>query len=286
MKTSTFISALIAMSVAAVSCNKDFETRSVPSSHDPHMPREIQFTAGGHDLELQTRAVSEITNMSGFYAMATTGTSGSESLAWSQFVGGSGIPGAVYSTGKYWPSTDPGYHFYASILEMEFGTSGATVTANGKADAICAYLETPTYNDNNHLTFEHIFGRVGNFELVMTADGYTLSGVNARISNGVKSGTYNLRTKAWSGCSAAESVPVTVGKNDYLLVPGTYTLAVTFTLTKGDYVSTFTKTATLMLDPGKITNITAKIVDDPAVQIQFTYTINAWESRNVNLTVE
>jgi len=282
-----FFCALIGIPMALVSCKKDFDTCKTPQAVNAEEPKEIVFTAEGPGLDISTKAVSEINGMTGFYVMATKGTSGAESLVWSQLVNGSGQQGSVYTTGKYWPSTNLQYHFYACISEPAFSATGATVTVNGKVDVVCAYLETPDYNEQNALVFDHIMGRIGTFTLNASTADYTLSGISASVTNAVKQGTYNIRTGAWSGQSAAENVALSIGQNDFLLVPGNaYSLSVTFTMTKGDYVATFTKTATFSLEPGKITNITANVVDDPAVLVQFTYSTRPWTSKDLTLTVE
>lgn len=286
MKNFSFVFAVIGIPMAIVSCKKGLDNHEAPKQLCQADPQEIVFTAGGPGLDISTKSVTEINQMTGFYVMTTTGSAGSETLVWSQLVQGSGQPGALYESGKYWPSTDPHYHFYASVSEITFAAAGPTVTVNGNADIICAYLETPEYNEQNALTFEHIMGRVGTFTLNTTASGYTLSNVQVKLSNGIKRGTYNIRTGEWSGKSSAEKVTMTTGENDFLLLPGDYTLTVTFTMTKGDYTATFTKSAALSLEAGKITNITANIVDDPAVRIKFTYTTTPWTSKSVTLTVE
>ena len=236
--------------------------------------------------------VTTTANLASFYAAATTGAAGSEVSAWSstEFT----KSGDSYIGGKYWPISNPGYHFYASNCPLVFHAGGSLVQASNNADVICAYKATPSYKEDNTLVFKHIFARIG----VVTAhaqDGYTLSNVSIRISPQT-GGKYNLRTgdgktdgTGWSELTTGSAVELTSGAIgskdiDLYLVPGTYTLTATWTATRGDYVETFTaKTTQVNLEGSKISNLTATL-GGQAVAVKITVSVSDWSSGNLTAT--
>ena len=246
------------------------------------------FAAGGLDVSVETRA-TPVTELATFNVLASTGSAGSESQAWAPVAVTKS--GSTYLTGKYWPAADPSYHFYASNAALTFAAAGSTVTADGSTDVVCAYLPSPAYGEPNALTFDHIYARVGSFS-VATQSGYEISAVSATLKNGVSGGTYNLRTGAWSGLSAASDracASFTGGtssqssSNDIWLVPGTYTISVSYTLTKGEYVVPFTKTGSVTLVAGKTNNISTTAVGGSASEIVFSVSLASWSLNSVDL---
>ena len=236
-----------------------------------------------------------MTELATFNVLASTGTVGaSETQAWAPVAVTK--DGTDYLTGKYWPLTDQSYHFYASNASLTFGATGSTVTADGSTDIVVAYLPSPSFKEKNTLTFNHIYARVGNFTL-NTQSGYTLSGVSATLKDGVSGGTYNIFSgngqtdgTGWSGLSAASdralgafssSTTAPVSSNDLWLVPGDYTISVTYTLNKGDYSEQFTKTGTVSLVAGKTNTITATAVGGSASEIKFGVSVTAWSANAI-----
>lgn len=97
------------------------------------------------------------------------------------------------------------------------------------------------------------------------------------------SGSYNLRTGAWSpGSSVSHSLKV--GPNDVYVVPGTYTLTVNYTLSKGDYTDSFSKSGSVTLEKGKINKISTTVPEGSATEIQFSVSIVSWTE--IDLTPE
>ena len=103
-------------------------------------------------------------------------------------------------------------------------------------------------------------------------------------------GTYNLRTGAWSGLSAASdracasfsgSTSSQSSSNDIWLVPGTYTISVSYTLTKGEYVVPFTKTGNVTLVAGKTNNISTTAVGGSASEIVFSVSLTPWSNNAI-----
>lgn len=210
--------------------------------------KEIVFFAEDDvNTEFSTKA-TEVTSLSSFYVSAVTGSAGSESSEWgSTSFSGSGS----YTGGKYWPSTNKSLKFYASNVTLSYAAAGTTVSASNDTDVIVAYKTDATYNTSNTLSFSHIFAEIGTVTLT-TGSGHTLSSATLSITP-VVSGTYNIRTGAWSGTSngsAVNIVPTSEGSknNSLMLVPGTYTLTASWTVSGGGAsrsFSGFAETVTL-----------------------------------------
>lgn len=227
----------------------------------------------------------------GFYAIAATGAAGSQSNYWGEVVSVT-KSGSSYLTGKYWPASDPGLtSFYASNVSPTFAASGPTVTlADCNTDVVCAHAASPTYGVNCPLTFNHVLARVGTITL-NTKSGYELSSVTATLKNGVTGGTYNLRTGAWSslGAGSDKSTGAFSGNtsaqnsdNDIWLIPGTYTISLSYTLTKGDYVyNAVNKTGSVTILAGNTNNITTTAVGVDATEIVFSVSLTPWSNREV-----
>ena len=268
-------------------CNKNIvEGPSVGAATD-----EVVFLTKGsgpsYNVTTKATVVNETSlNTSGFNVSATTGAAGAETAVWTSqpFTLGEG----VFSGNKWWPSTDPGYHFYASNAALTHSADGNTVAASNDIDVVAAYLPSPTYKAVNTLQFEHVFARLGS--VTITAEsGYTISNVSVRITPKV-SGTYNLKTgygvtdgsAGWSSVVEAASPSVIASQvganaNDLFLVPGTYELKVTWTATVGDYSQTFTDMpAEVSLTAGKVSSFTAEL-GGLAKQVQFRISVTPWD---------
>ena len=287
---------LLGLALAVVvSCNKE---ASAPVAGDVDPAREIVFTDGGFAAEVVTKAgPTQVTALSGadLKVQCTTGSAGSETSVWA--VSSTTKSGSSYQTGKYWPQTNPSYHFYASNAAMTFAAAGTQVKPTSIAqDIVVAYLASPTYKASNALTFEHIYAQVGKCTISAPA-GYTVTGLTVKMTPKVpgSSSSYNIRTGAgktdatgWSGTVDGSEVTLcnAVGSttdNDLWLVPGSYTLTAAYTLTKGDFTKAYTKTSTVTLQKGKNHNISATLPDagSEIQDIVFTITITPWTDVDV-----
>ena len=231
-------------------------------------------------------------NGSGFYVSCTTGSAGSEVQQWNNvlfskvgtyFVG----PG----DGKWWPSSNPSYHFMAANSAITFNAGGCTVAATNATDVVCAYLPNPTYKEPNTLSFEHVFARIGNVTF-SAASGYTISDITVNITPKT-GGTYNIRTGAgqtdgtgWSALTTGSATNIanatpSTKSNDLYLVPGRYTLSASWTATRGAYTKVFTnKCVDVDIVGGKINAITATLTGD-ASAVMFSVTVSAWTNNNI-----
>lgn len=281
------LASLMALSLL-LSCSK------VPS---PSEPGQIVFrTQPKITVDVQTKA-SEVNQAalvaSGFKVSATTGEAGSETAVWTDVAFTKGTDYFQASSGKWWPSTDPNYHFYASNITLTHTDGGATVSATNDVDVVCAHLPNPTYNEPNTLAFKHIFARIT--DVTLTAiDDYTITNISVTITPKT-GGIYNLRTGAdqtngtgWSDLVSGS--PVTIANttpgtkaNDLYLVPGSYTITAAWTATKGNYTESFSDIdCEINLAGGATNTITAQLTGD-ASEVVFNVEVTAWGSKDINL---
>lgn len=288
---------IVMAGLALTACSKQLDTPAVQDS-----PQEIAFMVGSPE----TRGATEVTtsNLSTLYVTATTGSS-SETAAFTsaQF----SKSGSNWTGGKYWPSTDPSYHFYGSNQALTHTSSGATVSpSNANTDIVVGYIANPNFKSVNSFTMEHVFAQVGTVTIKAPA-GYTLSGVKVSLRP-VTSGTYNLKSASWTSRGSAGSASYIFGTasagvnintaggsstssdNDLWLVPGAYELTCSYTIAKGDFSKAYTKTATVTLVQGKNNNIGLNSSGDANIpepddisELTFTVTVTPWT--DVNLPV-
>ena len=272
-----YIAAAAAMMM--VSCAKE-QTARMPEGSGARAP--ISFYMDGPALNISTK-VDAVTSLDNFIVMATSGTTGSESHAWTTTATKNGD---TYVTGKYWPQSDLMYHFYACNSTMTFNATGATVPADGTEDIVCAYNGSPTFNSSSptSLTFHHILARIGTLTVTSAFD-YDIQDLAVEIVNLKTSGTYNLRTKAWSDVNTVASQAISAGANDLYVLPGKYQLRASFKLVKGDYEGTFSGSGNIDIQVEKISNLSINIIKDPAVAINFSVSVVAWDPKTVSLTL-
>lgn len=281
---------LAGIAILAVSCNKDGSPVPAPERMD-----EIVFKAGGpaFDANVSTKAtVVNNDNLTAFNVAAATGDAGSsDAVVWNTAFS---KDGTIFKGGKYWPATNPGYHFYAANSGITVGASGGTVDVTNDVDVVCSYLESSnvSYKGTSTLSFRHIFARIGDVT-VSAASGYTLSDVSITITPKT-GGTYNIFTGRNSadgtGWSATTDGAVTVislatagtkDDNDIYLVPGEYTLTASWTATNGNYTDTFTnKTKTVSIQGGKVNKITTTLGGE-AEDIIFDVIVADWGENTI-----
>lgn len=281
---------LAVFAAGLVSCNKNIMNPEEPLEYSD----EIVFKTKGISPAFNVSTKATVVNaLASFYASATTGAAESEVQVWnSQTFTSDGAETPTYSGDKWWPITDPSYHFYASNSAITFDANGCTVAATNATDVVCAYMSSPTYKVKNTLTFNHIFARLGTVTVTEISN-YTISGMTISITPKT-GGTYNIRTGAWSSPTTGSATViadssenafithVSTNVNDIYLVPGTYTLTATWTATKGNYTQTFSsKTADVTLVAGKVNNISANLTGD-ATELTFGVEITEWDSATVN----
>ena len=205
----------------------------------------------------ETRATALAALPSTLYWEGTTGTWKSETLKWAS--ASKAVSSGKISTGRYQTATPTAYNYYVSSLPVTFGSGGSTIAATNATDVIAGCTTAATTSTGPSVAMSHIFARTGSLTL-NTQTGFTLSGVSWKIESttgsGGTAGTYNIATKAWSGLTALAQRTVT-SSSDLYLVPGTYRLTVSYTLTASGRSQSFTRTCSVSLTAGKVHNITA-----------------------------
>ncbi|MBR5924771.1 MAG: fimbrillin family protein [Bacteroidales bacterium] len=268
-----------AAALMMVSCAKEQAVR-MPEGTGVRTP--ISFYVDGPAFDISTK-VDAVTSLDAFNVMATYGTTGSESHTWTTVATKTGD---TYVTGKYWPQSDLTYHFYASNSTMTFNAAGATVPADGSEDIVCAYSGSPTFNSSSPtaLVFHHILARIGTLTVTSAFD-YDIQDLTVEVTNLKTSGQYNLRTKSWSDVTTVASQVINEGNNDLYVLPGKYLIRASFTLVKGDYSGTFSGSGNVDIQVEKINNLSINIIKDPAVAINFSVSVAAWEPKTISLTL-
>lgn len=268
--------------ILATGCN--MQSYDIPTkSGEP-----IRFTTSGLKASVETKA-SEVTSStlatSGFYVSATTGTAlQDETNAFSDVLFTKS--GDFWTGGKLWAAEDPGYHFFASNVEM---SDAQTISASNATDVVVAYLPDPVFREENTLAFKHIFARLHNVTIEVPS-GYTVSDVDVRLTP-YTSGTFDIRSgygetdgTGWSSLTAGESVSIAAADgslkaNDIYLVPGKYTLSASWTVHKDAYSYTYNNIEyEVGLVGGKENNVTMTLYGHEAgeLAVSFLVSVESW----------
>ena len=284
--------AFMASLAGAASCNK------IPGTDVPGPEKEIilQVEASEVDINTVTRA-TEISSIPGsLYWLASSGTWKSETLKYPNATASVAL--GKINTGKYQTLSPTAYNYYLSNASMTFAAGGSTIYASGDTDVIAGCTGAATASTAPSVTLDHVFARTGTFTCITqtTPISYELSDVSWKIQSkaggtGGTAGTYNIALgkgqgtgTGWSDVTALAQTAVT-NTSDMYLVPGMYTVTVTYTLTKGDYVETFTKSGDVTLVAGKVNNITCTAIGGNAQEIVIGVSLSPWGSNPVTLTL-
>lgn len=250
----------------------------------------MTFTIGDElDVEVTSKAVTQTTtaNLSTVTWMATSGTVGSDTQVYAPK--SLTKSGTSFDTGYYWPSTNTSYNYYVANVAttaMSFSSSKAIITVPANTDVV-AGKTTASWKSSPTVTLDHVFARTGVLTL-NAQDGYTIkeNSVSWKIKgkseiNGT-AGTYNVGTGSWvSASSKLSSETALTSSSDMYLIPGTYTIYVTYTLVLGDYEQKFeNKYADVTLVKGKTNNITATAIGGVAEKITLSVSVTAWGTEN------
>lgn len=266
------------MAATAVACQKESCT-----DRQSEEGREIVFNLCGEgiDFDVQTRA-TEVTSVSTVYWEALNNSSGTVVHEVSSYSVSSG----KVSTGKYWPYESVSYLY--RVANVPFTTSTGEISATNDTDIVIGDYSNVSYDaySSCNITLGHIFARTGTLTL-NAKDDYIISDVSWTIkSYGRDSGTAGTYTfgKGW-GSSATTSLTeqAITSSSDLYLIPGSYTLTATYTLTKGLYTHTFTKSAEVSLTMGCVNSITGTVSGN-ASEISFSVSVKAWESKTLTPT--
>lgn len=269
--------------LALAACNKAVVSSDGGVYYDEPQEIVLGMVSDDIDFSVDTKATAITSLPSSLYWGATTGSS-SETAKWSS--SSASLSSGKINTGKYQTATATAYNYYVSNVNMSIGAN-TTISASNGTDVIVGRTAAST-STTPAVTLNHIFARTGS--LTATApSGFSASNVSWTIvSKGDISGTagtYNLRTSAWSSPTKLTTASALTSSSDMYLIPGTYTISVTYTLTKGDNVQTYTKSGDVTLVAGKINNIACTLVSNAVNEIQISLTLTAWGSQNLTLTL-
>lgn len=257
----------------AAGCAKSVEPEN-------QQPKQIVLCVGDDtiDMDVQTKTTAITKIPSSLYFSVTTGTRGSSETTKKESASVSAASGKI-ATGLYQTVNATSYNYYVSNCPITFAASGSTVSASNATDVIAGTATSSSTSPS--VTLDHIFARTGTLTL-KTQTGYDLSNVSWKIASvtGGTSGTYNIAKQAWSSLTTLNSTSIPESSDMYL-VPGSYTLTVSYTLTKGDWTQNFTKKASVTLVGGKINNISGTASGGAASAISLTVTLTPWESTDI-----
>lgn len=284
MKNNLIFFAAVLTCLFVASCNKQN-----PVAEPVAATGEIVFNlADSFDATVSTKATAVTAVPANVFWAATTGTRGNsaEAKKWDvNATAAKATSSGKLATGQYQTATPTAYNYYVANNAITVPATGnVTMTiANNNTDVVAGFVAAST-STNPSITMDHVFARTGS--LTMSAQsGYTISGISWKIVgkstiNGT-AGTYNLSTGAWTAASTklASAINIT-SSSDMYLIPGTYTLSCTYTLTKGDWTQTFTKSADVTIVGGKINNITGSASGGDASEIVLNLSVAAWGTEN------
>ncbi len=292
-KSLIYFLAVAVLAAGLVGCEKSEKT----PSYKP-VGSLISFRAKVNEFDVYSTKATPVSSIGNTITVnAVRGEAGADEPVWSNFTFTKlGTEDVWQRANTNWPSDNQNYRFYAVSPQMglTYAAEGASVlVSDNSQDIVVAYSGTPSYNETNTLAFNHIFARLYSLKAVNN-DGFTLSDVSIKVTPKVR-GVYNIYggngatdASGWSDVTASDEQEIanldgTDKQSDIFLVPGTYTLTATWTVTKGEDVRTYTnKTATVNLVAGKTNKITATL---PASnEIAFTVSLAAWEDEPVNAT--
>ena len=243
-------------------------------------PQQIVLCVGDDtidmDVQTKTTAITKIPSTLNF--SVTTGKLGSSETTKKASASVSPASGKI-ATGLYQTVNATSYNYYVSNCPISFAASGSTVSASNATDVIAGTVTSNTTSPS--VTLDHIFARTGTLTL-NTQDDYDLSNVSWKIASvtGGTAGTYNMAKKSWSSLTTLNSTSIPESSDMYL-VPGSYTLTVSYTLTKGDWTQNFTKKANVALVGGKINNISGTASGGAASEISLTVSLTPWGSTDI-----
>ena len=243
-------------------------------------------------FEVSTKT-SAVTSITGKYYWVI------ESGVWKSYQGGTYVPGGGIKYDPFGPSTvsdnkiytgyykQPyaSYFYYACNVSLKnYGSSYGSqicVDATNTTDVVCGISD---YSDSNNpsVQLKHIFARTGSLTC-QAQSGYSISGVSWEIIgsseiNGT-SGTFDIGKEQWISASVKlNSYTSLNSSSDMYLIPGTYTMRVSYTLEKGDYRQSFTKTGNVTLEGGKINNISCTASGGAAQEIVLSLSLSGWNT--------
>lgn len=278
MKKLIIVFAAFVAGAVMVSCDKFPAKTDGPSGEEYVLNVDDRF-----DAEVTTKGTKIESVPSTLYWGRTTGSAGSEA----NITGPNTATGVTSSiaTGLYQTATPTTYNWYVANQTFAIAAGGTTIAiANNTTDVIAARVSSSASSVSIQLN--HVFACLGTLTM-NTQSGYNITVNHWYITCGSgygTAGTYNITTGAWSSTTPVPAnTEVSSGSNNFY-IPGTYTITCNYTLTKGAYSQTFTKSASVDLVRGKTNNITGTATGGAASEITLTVSVEAWGTNNMTPT--
>lgn len=253
-----------------------------------------------------TRSVSESTLSSlqkdGMYVTATRGIRGTDESVYMEGVRHDVVDNASTSS-YFWPSEETGrLSFYALNVNntpvFKNGVTAVTVpVAPADGDVIAAFADSlaTLHGEPVTLDFRHVMARLFDIKL-RTSDAAARAFVNSiTITPAWDDGNYDFIAAKVTGITpgTAQSIsvpsslefnttPKSVGQSsvDRLVVEGSVTVRINYTLKRNGYEATMTKTGVVNLPAGRKTTITGVLADD-ARGIVFSVAVQPWTEAEI-----
>lgn len=192
--------------------------------------------------------------------------------------------GEYCGTNCFWSQKDDGFKFYAASVPITDAPAGAYIdVADNTEDVVAAVCEHPVYRQVNELEFRHVLAKIGT--VTVTAEPkYTLSDVTVTVVPRV-SGRYHLYAghgkndaAGWTDVTEGSPVTLTEEDNALYLVPGYYTLQLTYTLERSIYKETFTDVTTkeFLLEKGVASDISLALPEGNETITGLSVTLKPW----------
>lgn len=242
----------------------------------PDVLHEIRFDSG-LCLDVDTKAMSERTSAAGFTCLAlrSDGSTFIDNVRTTTSGSYQTVPG------RYWPASGT-LSFYGVLPNVSMTrSSGSVICPVGSSSSPLTgsedYIVASRTNVSNatspvSMQFGHILSQVSGLTLTGSGSGVTTTVSSASFAHPTY-GTYSLSAGSWSSTGGSTSASFTgfstiigtgtrTSASDFSVIPGTYTLSVTYTVTSGEASKTYTKTGTFTLAAGKKSSISATLSDD------------------------
>ncbi len=289
MKTYKYIIMAGAALLALGACNKQEAVDTSVANEAP------EFIIGIDDsfiasVETRATAINAVSGLPGtLYWGATTGSS-SETVKYSNNGNAIGTQrqNASIATGRYQTNPATAYNWYVATQSFSMSATPTITIANNNTDVLAGR----TAQDNTStpgVTLKHVFCRTGSF-ILTASNGYTATATKWEISSPNNSitgtaGTYNMKNETWASSTARlTNYTEVTNSSDLYLIPGTYNIRVSYTLSLGEYTSPAqTATSTVTFEQGKINNVSGSVTGSGANPITINVSVTAWDT--VNKTV-
>ncbi len=227
-------------------------------------------------LSVQTRSMTERTSAAGFTCLAVNASGTTVVSNVKTTTSGS----RQELSGKYWPSSGT-LSFYGVLPNTNMSNSSGTViltvgSSLSPLDGTEDYIVASKKNVANatspvSMSFSHILAHIEGVTLTGSVDGATTTVRSISFSRPT-SGVYNMSTGAWTNKLGSQTTSLSrpgsisgtgtgSAASDLSVIPGTYTLSVTYTVSMGGVSETYTRTGSFTLTAGKRHTITATLSD-------------------------